>query len=202
MIIMIDNYDSFTYNLVQYLEQIGTSVKVIRNDAASISDLVSWDPAGIVISPGPGRPESAGISLPVVKQFSGKVPILGVCLGHQAIGAAFGGKVVSAKRLMHGKTSMIHSDGKMIYQGINKPFEAMRYHSLAVSRENFPECLEISSESDDGEIMGIRHRNHPTEGIQFHPESIMTRVGKRLLRNFLKGTEQFNQSAGETVSNA
>ena len=202
MIIMIDNYDSFTYNLVQYLEQIGTSVKVIRNDAASISDLVSWDPAGIVISPGPGRPESAGISLPVVKQFSGKVPILGVCLGHQAIGAAFGGKVVSAKRLMHGKTSMIHSDGKTIYQGINKPFEAMRYHSLAVSRENFPECLEISSESDDGEIMGIRHRNHPTEGIQFHPESIMTRVGKRLLRNFLKGAEQFNQSAGETVSNA
>ena len=202
MIIMIDNYDSFTYNLVQYLEQIGTSVKVIRNDAASISDLVSWDPAGIVISPGPGRPESAGISLPVVKQFSGKVPILGVCLGHQAIGAAFGGKVVSAKRLMHGKTSMIHSDGKTIYQGINKPFEAMRYHSLAVSRENFPECLEISSESDDGEIMGIRHRNHPTEGIQFHPESIMTRVGKRLLRNFLKGAEQFNQSAGETVSTA
>ena len=193
MIIMIDNYDSFTYNLVQYLEQIGTSVKVIRNDAASISDLVSWDPAGIVISPGPGRPESAGISLPVVKQFSGKVPILGVCLGHQAIGAAFGGKVVSAKRLMHGKTSMIHSDGKTIYQGINKPFEAMRYHSLAVSRENFPECLEISSESDDGEIMGIRHQNHPTEGIQFHPESIMTRVGKRLLRNFLKGTEQFNE---------
>ena len=202
MIIMIDNYDSFTYNLVQYLEQIGASVKVIRNDAASISDLVSWDPAGIVISPGPGRPESAGISLPVVKQFSGKVPILGVCLGHQAIGAAFGGKVVSAKRLMHGKTSMIHSDGKTIYQGINKPFEAMRYHSLAVSRENFPECLEISSESDDGEIMGIRHLNHPTEGIQFHPESIMTRVGKRLLRNFVKGTEQFNQSAGETVSNA
>jgi anthranilate synthase component 2 len=199
---MIDNYDSFTYNLVQYLEQIGTSVKVIRNDAASISDLVSWDPAGIVISPGPGRPESAGISLPVVKQFSGKVPILGVCLGHQAIGAAFGGKVVSAKRLMHGKTSMIHSDGKTIYQGINKPFEAMRYHSLAVSRENFPECLEISSESDDGEIMGIRHLNHPTEGIQFHPESIMTRVGKRLLRNFLKVAEQFNQSADETVSNA
>ncbi|MES0447148.1 MAG: aminodeoxychorismate/anthranilate synthase component II, partial [Desulfobacterales bacterium] len=164
MIIMIDNYDSFTYNLVQYLEQIGTSVKVIRNDAASISDLVSWNPTGIVISPGPGRPESAGISLPVVKQFSGKVPILGVCLGHQAIGAAFGGKVVSAKRLMHGKTSMIHSDGKMVYQGISNPFEAMRYHSLAVSRENFPECLEISSESDDGEIMGIRHRNHPTEG--------------------------------------
>ena len=194
MIIMIDNYDSFTYNLVQYLEQIGTSVKVIRNDTASISDLISWDPVGIVISPGPGRPEAAGLSIPVVKHFSGKVPILGVCLGHQAIAAAFGGKVVTAKRLMHGKTSMIHSDGKMLYHGIRNPFEAMRYHSLAVSRENFPECLEISSESDDGEIMGIRHRNHPTEGIQFHPESIMTRVGKRLLRNFLKGTEQLDQA--------
>jgi anthranilate synthase component 2 len=187
MIIMIDNYDSFTYNLVQYLEQIGTLVKVVRNDAASISDLISWDPTGVVISPGPGRPENAGLSLPVVKYFSGKIPILGVCLGHQAIAAAFGGKVVSAKRLMHGKTSMIHSDGRMLYQGIRNPFEAMRYHSLAVSREDFPECLEISSEADDGEIMGIRHRSHPTEGIQFHPESIMTRVGKRLLRNFLNG---------------
>lgn len=200
MIIMIDNYDSFTYNLVQYLEQIGTSVKVIRNDTASISDLISWDPVGIVISPGPGRPEAAGLSIPVVKHFSGKVPILGVCLGHQAIAAAFGGKVVPAKRLMHGKTSMIHSDGKMLYHGIRNPFEAMRYHSLAVSRENFPECLEISSESDDGEIMGIRHRNHPTEGIQFHPESIMTRVGKRLLRNFLKGTEQLDQAGCEALS--
>jgi anthranilate synthase component 2 len=187
---MIDNYDSFTYNLVQYLEQIGTLVKVVRNDAALISDLISWDPTGVVISPGPGRPENAGLSLPVVKHFSGKIPILGVCLGHQAIAAAFGGKVVSAKRLMHGKTSMIHSDGRMLYQGIRNPFEAMRYHSLAVSRKDFPECLEISSEADDGEIMGIRHRSHPTEGIQFHPESIMTRVGKRLLRNFLKGTDK------------
>ena len=187
MIIMIDNYDSFTYNLVQYLDQIGACVKVIRNDVASISDLISWSPTGIVISPGPGRPENAGISLPVVKHFSGKIPILGVCLGHQAIAAAFGGKVVSAKKLMHGKTSMIHSDGKMLYQGIRKPFEAMRYHSLAVSRESLPECLQISSESEDGEIMGIRHVKHPTEGIQFHPESIMTRVGKRLLRNFLNG---------------
>jgi anthranilate synthase/aminodeoxychorismate synthase-like glutamine amidotransferase len=187
MIIMIDNYDSFTYNLVQYLEQIGACIKVIRNDVFSISDLVSWNPSGIVISPGPGRPENAGISLPAVKHFSGKIPILGVCLGHQAIAAAFGGKVVSAKTLMHGKTSMIHSDGKMLYRGIRKPFEAMRYHSLAVSRESFPECLQISSESEDGEIMGIRHVKHPTEGIQFHPESIMTRVGKRLLRNFLNG---------------
>lgn len=186
MIIMIDNYDSFTYNLVQYLEQIGTSVKVVRNNVVSLDELVSWKPDGIVISPGPGRPESAGISLPVVKRFSGKIPVLGVCLGHQAIAAAFGGKVVPAKRLMHGKTSMIRADGKMIYQGIRKPFEAMRYHSLAVSREHLPVCLEITSEADDGEIMGIRHKEyHTTEGIQFHPESIMTRVGKRLLRNFV-----------------
>jgi anthranilate synthase/aminodeoxychorismate synthase-like glutamine amidotransferase len=189
MIIMIDNYDSFTYNLFQYLGQIGASVKVVRNDAASISDLISWKPSGIVISPGPGRPESAGISLNVVKHFSGKIPILGVCLGHQAIAAAFGGKVVAAKSLMHGKTSMIHADGKMIYQGILKPFEAMRYHSLAVSKEHLPECLEITSEADDGEVMGIRHKeHHATEGIQFHPESIMTRVGKRILRNFLNNS--------------
>ncbi len=189
MIIMIDNYDSFTYNLVQYMGQIGASVKVVRNDAVSLSDLDSWNPKGIVISPGPGRPEAAGISMAVVNHFSGKIPILGVCLGHQAIGAVFGGKVVAAKRLMHGKTSMIHSDGEMIYQGIHTPFEAMRYHSLAVSREYLPECLKISSEADDGEIMGIRHRDHPfTEGIQFHPESIMTRAGKRLLRNFLNNS--------------
>ncbi len=191
MIVMIDNYDSFTYNLVQYMEQIGTTVNVLRNDVFSISDLVSLNPKGLVISPGPGRPEAAGLSLPVVNHFSGKIPILGVCLGHQAIADAFGGNVVSAKRLMHGKTSMIHSDGKTIYKGVRNPFEAMRYHSLAVSRENFPECLEISSESEDGEIMGIRHREHPTEGIQFHPESIMTRVGKRLLRNFLNDLNPF-----------
>ena len=192
MIIMIDNYDSFTYNLVQYLEQIGVVVKVIRNDVASISEFISWSPTGIVISPGPGRPENAGLTLTLIKHFSGKIPILGVCLGHQAIAAAFGGKVVSAKRLMHGKTSMIYSDGKMLYQGIRSPFEAMRYHSLAVSRESFPECLEISSETEDGEIMGIRHVNHPTEGIQFHPESIMTRVGKRLLRNIINQTESYS----------
>ncbi|MFH1992223.1 MAG: aminodeoxychorismate/anthranilate synthase component II [Pseudomonadota bacterium] len=185
MILMIDNYDSFTYNLVQYLGQIGASVRVVRNDALTLSELIGLEPEGIVISPGPGRPEAAGLTMPLIKHFSGKTPILGVCLGHQAIVAAFGGEVVAAKRLMHGKTSVIHSDGQKIYQGIPSPFEAMRYHSLAVSRENFPECLEISSEADDGEIMGIRHRRHPTEGIQFHPESIMTRVGKRILRNFL-----------------
>ena len=190
MILMIDNYDSFTYNLVQYIMQLGAPVRVIRNDAVSISEIDSWNLLGIVISPGPGRPESAGITLPIIQHFSGKIPILGVCLGHQAIAMAFGGKVVSAKRLMHGKTSTINADGKNLYRGINKPFKAMRYHSLAVSRENFPQCLEISSEAEDGEIMGIRHRTHPTEGIQFHPESIMTPVGKRLLRNFLKTTKE------------
>lgn len=188
MIVMIDNYDSFTYNLVQYIEQLGCPVKVFRNDVVSISDLITMKPSGIVISPGPGRPETAGISLSVVKHFSGLVPILGVCLGHQTIAVAFGGKVISAKRLMHGKTSIINADGKTLYQGIRKPFTAMRYHSLSVSRENLPDCLEISAESDDGEIMGIRHRKHPTEGIQFHPESIMTSVGKRILRNFLQTT--------------
>ncbi len=186
MILMIDNYDSFTYNLVQYIEQIGSQVRVVRNDAATISEIISWNLSGIVISPGPGRPESAGVSLSVIKHFSGHVPILGVCLGHQAVAVAFGGKVVSAKQIMHGKVSTITADEKTLYQGIRKPFKAMRYHSLAVSRENFPQCLEISAESDDGEIMGIRHRKDPTEGIQFHPESIMTPVGKRILRNFLQ----------------
>ncbi|MFC1886308.1 anthranilate synthase component II [Thermodesulfobacteriota bacterium] len=188
MIIMIDNYDSFTYNLVQYLKQLGALMEVVRNDIVSISDLAKRKISGIVISPGPGRPESAGISLPLVKHFSGKVPILGVCLGHQTIAAAFGGKVVPAKRLMHGKTSPISTDGKSVYHGIATPFQAMRYHSLAVSRDAFPDCLEISAESDDGEIMGIRHRTDSTEGIQFHPESIMTPVGKRILRNFLNMT--------------
>jgi anthranilate synthase component 2 len=186
MIVMIDNYDSFTYNLVQYIEQLGFPVRVFRNDAVSLSVIQDFNPSGIVISPGPGRPESAGLSLSLVKHFSGKVPILGVCLGHQAIAVAFGGKVVAAKKLMHGKTSTIYADGKTLYEGIREPFQAMRYHSLAVSRENFPQCLEISSQTEDGEIMGIRHHQFFTEGIQFHPESIMTPVGKRILRNFLK----------------
>jgi anthranilate synthase/aminodeoxychorismate synthase-like glutamine amidotransferase len=185
MIVMIDNYDSFTYNLVQYLRQLGAHVKVVRNDAVTVDEIVSWEPAGIVISPGPGRPESAGISLAVVKNLSGKIPILGVCLGHQTIAQAFGGKIVSAKKLMHGKTSVITADGQKLYKGINKPFSAMRYHSLSVARQGLPECFEITAESDDGEIMGIRHKTHVTEGIQFHPESIMTPKGKRLLRNFL-----------------
>lgn len=186
MILMIDNYDSFTYNLFQYLCQIGADMKVVRNDTVNLSELENWDIEAIVISPGPGTPETAGISVDVIKTYSGKIPILGVCLGHQAIGHAFGGKVVSAKRLMHGKTSTITADGKKIFEGINKPFQAMRYHSLAVAREGLPDCLEVTAESEDGEIMGLRHRSHPTEGIQFHPESIMTPVGKRILRNFLK----------------
>jgi len=194
MILMIDNYDSFTYNLVQYIEQLGAPVKVVRNDAASIEDVITWNPSAIVISPGPGRPESAGITLSVIKRLSGQIPILGVCLGHQSIAVAFGGHVVSAKHLMHGKTSTIHADGKLLYDGIRKPFKAMRYHSLAVSRDDLPDCLKISSESDDGEIMGIRHRQHLTEGIQFHPESIMTPVGKRILRNFLQRSKSINNN--------
>ncbi len=189
MILMIDNYDSFTYNLVQYLAQLGAEIKVIRNDAVNIPRLQSWEIDGIVISPGPGRPEKAGISVEIVRQFSGRFPILGVCLGHQSIGYAFGGKIISARRLMHGKISTVTADGKSIYKGINKPFQAMRYHSLVVSKEALPECLEITAESEDSEIMGLRHREHLTEGIQFHPESIMTPIGKRLLRNFLKMTQ-------------
>jgi len=188
MIVMIDNYDSFTYNLVQYIEQMEHPVHVVRNDALSIDDLENLAPTGIVLSPGPGRPDTAGISLAAVQTFSGRVPILGVCLGHQTIGQAFGGRVVSARALMHGKTSMVTADGQALYKGIRKPFQAMRYHSLAICREDFPDCLTVTSESDDGEIMGVRHRSHPTEGIQFHPESIMTPVGKRLLRNFLNST--------------
>jgi len=185
MILMIDNYDSFTYNLVQYLEELGAPVQVHRNDTLTASQMEALGPRGIVISPGPGRPESAGVTLEVVRTFSGRVPILGVCLGHQAIAAAFGGAVVSARRLMHGKTSMVTADGKTVFAGIRSPFQAMRYHSLAVEKQSLPACLYVTAEAEDGEIMGIRHHDHPTEGIQFHPESIMTPVGKRLLRNFL-----------------
>jgi len=185
MFVMIDNYDSFTYNLFQYLEGLGETVRVFRNDKTTIAEIETLAPDGIVISPGPGSPSTAGISLEVVKYFSGKLPILGVCLGHQTIAEAMGGDVISAKKLMHGKTSMVTADGKGIYKGVTRPFQAMRYHSLAVSRETLPDCLEITSESEDGEIMGLRHKEHMTEGIQFHPESIMTPVGKRLLRNFI-----------------
>ena len=185
MILMIDNYDSFTYNLVQYLEEIGVPVHVIRNDAVDVAGIEALHPEAIVISPGPGGPPDAGVSLDAVSHFSGKLPILGVCLGHQTIGAAFGGKIVGAKHLMHGKTSQITTDGEGLFKGMKKPFQAMRYHSLVIEQESLPDCLTVTAESDDGEIMGVRHKSHCTEGIQFHPESIMTTPGKRLLRNFV-----------------
>ena len=185
MILMIDNYDSFTYNLVQYLRQMDMAVEVARNDQIGVVQIAERPPAGIVLSPGPGRPESAGVCMELIRTFSGRIPILGVCLGHQAIAAAFGARVVAAKRLMHGKTSMVTCDGKGVFSGLERPFQAMRYHSLAVAAGSLPECLEVSAEADDGEIMGLRHSVHPTEGIQFHPESIMTPMGKRILRNFV-----------------
>ena len=186
MTLMIDNYDSFTYNLVQYLQVLGEEVRVVRNDVLSPEEVLASGAQAIVISPGPGRPEDAGNCVPIILAASGKIPILGVCLGHQAIGVAFGAQVVGAKRLMHGKVSTVTADGKTIYDAIPQPFQAMRYHSLAVARESLPECLEVTAEAEDGEVMGIRHREHFTEGIQFHPESIMTPVGKRILRNFLR----------------
>lgn len=186
MLVMIDNYDSFTYNLVQYLRMLGTEIVVFRNDEITLDQLEEIDPEGIVISPGPGRPDSAGLSMDIIRHFAGKKPLLGVCLGHQSIAESFGGTIISAKKLMHGKTSMIDSDGKNLFDGMKKPFQAMRYHSLAVEEESIPDCLEITARSEDGEIMGLRHKTHMIEGIQFHPESIMTPTGKRLLRNFLK----------------
>lgn len=185
MILMIDNYDSFTYNLVQYFEEIGAPVKVVRNDVMDVDQLETLRPKAVVISPGPGGPQDAGVSLAAIAHFSGRLPVLGVCLGHQSIAEGFGAKIIGAKHLMHGKTSMVTCDGKGIFQGVQKPFQAMRYHSLAVDRQSLPDCLTITAESDDGEIMGLRHAVHPTEGIQFHPESIMTTIGKRLLRNFV-----------------
>jgi anthranilate synthase/aminodeoxychorismate synthase-like glutamine amidotransferase len=190
MILMIDNYDSFTYNLVQYLREMAADVQVVRNDAITVAEIEKLAPEAIVISPGPGRPEDAGVSCDVIRAFAGKIPILGVCLGHQAIGLVYGGKVVHAKKLMHGKTSDITCDGQGIFKGLDsRPFKAMRYHSLAIDKDTLPACLHISATTDDGEIMGLRHKTLPVEGIQFHPESIMTPVGKRILRNFLKNSE-------------
>jgi anthranilate synthase/aminodeoxychorismate synthase-like glutamine amidotransferase len=186
MILMIDNYDSFTYNLVQYLEEIGASVQVVRNDVVDVTGIETLAPAALVISPGPGGPGDAGVSLAAIRHFSGRIPVLGVCLGHQSIAQAFGGTIIGAQRLMHGKTSSITCDGEGLFSGVNTPFQAMRYHSLAVARATLPDCLKITAESEDGEIMGIRHTSHTTEGIQFHPESIMTTIGKRLLRNWVK----------------
>ena len=201
MIVVIDNYDSFTYNLVQYLKIIGSEVVVFRNDAVSLSELEEMAPAGFVISPGPGRPETAGISMPLIERFSGQIPILGVCLGHQAIAAVMGGKVVSAKRLMHGKTSEIRHDGRGVFRGLPQPLEVGRYHSLAASRDHLPSCLIVSAETSDGEIMGVRHAELPVEGVQFHPESVLTPMGQQLLDNFLKTeTKSLRRGDSDAVS--
>ena len=185
MLLMIDNYDSFTYNLVQYLGELGQDIRVFRNDRITPEEISELRPERIVISPGPGTPRDAGISVDLIRKLAGRLPILGVCLGHQAIGEAFGGRVVQAPRLMHGKTSVIQHDGRTVYGGLPNPFEATRYHSLIVDRESLPPVLEISAETKEGEIMGLRHRDHPIEGVQFHPESILTKAGMDLLKNFL-----------------
>jgi anthranilate synthase component 2 len=186
MLLMIDNYDSFTYNLVQYLGELGAEVEVLRNDEITLEGIERLRPAQIVISPGPCTPNEAGVSVPLVKQFAGKIPILGVCLGHQAIGQALGGRIVHAKRLMHGKTCAIQHDGRGVFRRLPSPFTATRYHSLAIERASLPDCLEVSAWSDDGEIMGVRHRTLAIEGVQFHPESILTEHGHQLLKNFLE----------------
>jgi len=185
MLVVIDNYDSFTYNLVQYFEVLGKKVTVFRNDQIKIKELEDLKPDYLVISPGPCTPEKAGISIEAIQHFAGKIPILGVCLGHQSIAAAFGGRIIQAKHIMHGKTSNIFHDEKTIYKGLKNPFIATRYHSLAVERQSLPSCLEVSAISEDDEIMGIRHKKYTIEGVQFHPESILTEDGLKLLENFL-----------------
>jgi anthranilate synthase/aminodeoxychorismate synthase-like glutamine amidotransferase len=186
MLLMIDNYDSFTYNLVQYLGELGAEVRVYRNDAITPDEIAALHPRQIVISPGPCTPAEAGVSVDVIRRFAGQIPLLGVCLGHQSIGAAFGGNIIRADRLMHGKTSPIYHDGRTIFHGLSQPFEATRYHSLLIERSTLPACLELSAWTVEGEIMGVRHRQYVVEGIQFHPESILTLEGKRLLENFLQ----------------
>jgi len=186
MLLMIDNYDSFTYNLVQYLGELGEDIRVFRNNKITIDEMEKLNPERIVISPGPCTPKEAGISIEVVRHFSGRIPILGVCLGHQSIGAAFGGEIIRAPRLMHGKTSIIYHDGEGVFKGLPNPFEATRYHSLLIKRETLPDCLYVTAWTDVGEIMGVRHKEYIIEGVQFHPESILTTVGKDLLGNFLK----------------
>ena len=186
MILLIDNYDSFTYNLYQYLCELGAEVEVVRNDETTLEEIADMAPEKIVVSPGPCTPDKAGISNDVIRHFGPSTPTLGVCLGHQCIGYAYGGSVGGAGEIMHGKTSMIHHDGKGVFRGLPDPFEAIRYHSLAVYDEDLPDELEVTARTDNGIIMGVRHRSHPVEGIQFHPESIMTKVGKDLLKNFLE----------------
>ncbi|OGA33415.1 MAG: anthranilate/aminodeoxychorismate synthase component II [Betaproteobacteria bacterium RIFCSPLOWO2_12_FULL_64_23] len=186
MLLLIDNYDSFTYNLAQYFGELGEEVRVVRNDAIDIKGIAALAPARIVISPGPCTPNEAGICVPLVREFAGKLPILGVCLGHQAIGAAFGAAIVHAGRVMHGKTSAIRHESKGVFAGLPSPFRATRYHSLAIERASLPDCLEVTAEAEDGEIMGVRHRRFALEGVQFHPESILTEHGHALLKNFLR----------------
>jgi len=186
MVLMIDNYDSFTYNLVQYLGELGATVEVVRNDAITLDEIEMRAPERIVVSPGPCTPSEAGISVPLIQRFAGRIPILGVCLGHQAIGQAFGGRVVRAARVMHGKLSPVEHRGEGVFEGLPSPFKATRYHSLAIERDSLPAALEVTATADDGEIMGVRHRTHAVEGVQFHPEAILTEHGKRLLANFLE----------------
>ena len=186
MVLMIDNYDSFTYNLVQYIGELGANLVVHRNDKITIEQIVDIAPEKIVVSPGPCTPREAGISCELIRYFAGRVPVLGVCLGHQCIGEAFGGDVVRAERLMHGKTSMIHHNGAEIFDALDNPFEATRYHSLIVKKDTLPDCFELTAWTDQDEIMGIRHKEHPIWGVQFHPESILTDAGKPLLQNFLQ----------------
>ena len=186
MILMIDNYDSFTYNLVQAFRELGAEMQVFRNDKIDVEGIRALSPSALILSPGPGNPDSAGVTLDAIKAFAGKVPLFGVCLGHQSIAQAFGGRIVHAKRLMHGKTSLIRHDGRGVFAGLPQDFAAMRYHSLAVERETLPACFEISAESEDGEIMGLRHRSLPIESVQYHPESIGTPEGMRQMRNFIQ----------------
>ncbi len=186
MIVMIDNYDSFTYNLVQYLGEMGEELRVYRNDEITVEEVMDMQPDQIIISPGPCTPNEAGISVPLIQAAAGKIPLLGVCLGHQSIGQAFGGEVVRAGRLMHGKTSPVFHRDLGVFHGLPSPFEATRYHSLVIRRETLPDCLEITAETEIGEIMGVRHKELPVEGVQFHPESVLTEHGKELLRNFIK----------------
>ncbi len=187
MLLLIDNYDSFTYNLVQYFGELGADVHVHRNDALTLPQIAAWAPEQIVISPGPCTPAEAGISVPLIERFAGRIPILGVCLGHQAIGQAFGARIVRAKRVMHGKVSPVTHDGRGVFAGLPAPLTATRYHSLAIDEASLPACLAVTARSDDGEIMGVRHREWPVEGVQFHPEAILTEHGHALLRNFLEG---------------
>ena len=200
MLLMIDNYDSFTYNLVQYFGELGQAVQVFRNDEISLDQIAGLKPEYLVISPGPCTPNEAGVSVAAIKQFAGQIPILGVCLGHQSIGQAFGGKIVHAKQLMHGKTSEIHHQSTGVFTGLPNPFTATRYHSLVIERESMPDCLEITAWTDDGEIMGVRHKTLAVEGVQFHPESILTEHGHAMLENYLRTpSPQPSPTRGEGV---